>query len=45
MFKMNDGYKLKLQTPETMKLFVRTKKTTKSGEKVQKLEVVEFILV
>ena len=26
MFKLNDGYKLELQTPETMKIFGSTKK-------------------
>ena len=26
MFKIKDGYKLELQTPETVKLFDRTKK-------------------
>ena len=37
MFKITDGYKLKLQTPETIKLFGSTKKLidkTKNGEKV-----------
>ena len=35
VLKIKDGYKLKLQTPETMKLFGSTKKVidkTKSGE-------------
>ena len=48
MFKIKDGYKLELQTPETMKLFGSTKKlidTTKNREKVQSLEVVEVVLV
>ena len=43
-----DGYKLELQTPETMKLFSTTKKLidkTKNGEKVLSLEVVEVVLV
>ena len=47
-FKIKDGYKLELQTPETMKLFGSTKKLidkTKNGEKVPSLEVVEVILV
>ena len=38
MFKTKDGYKLELQTPETIKLFGSTKKLndkTKNGEKVQ----------
>ena len=37
MFKIKDGYKLELQTPETMKLFEITKNLTdkrKNGEKV-----------
>ena len=45
---MKDGYKLELQTPETTKLFDRTKKLidkTKNGEKVPSLEVVEIVLV
>ena len=48
MFKIKDGYKLELQTPETMKLFGSTKKLidkTKNGEKVPSLEVVEVVLV
>ena len=47
MFKVKDGYKLKLQTPETMKLFRSIKKLigkTKNGEKVLILEVVEIVL-
>ena len=47
MFKVKDGYKLKLQTPETMKLFRSIKKLigkTKNGEKVLSLEVVEIFL-
>ena len=42
-----DGYKLELQTPETMKLFGSTKKfigKTKIGEKTPSLEVVEVVL-
>ena len=35
MFKIKDGYKLRLQTPETMKI------KTKNGENVPSLEVVE----
>ena len=37
-FKIKDGYKLELQTPETMKLFGSTKKLidkTKNGEKIE----------
>ena len=41
VFKIKDGYKLKLQRPETMKFFGRKKKNkTKNGEKVPNLEVV-----
>ena len=42
------GYKLELQTPETMKLFGSTKKfigKTKIGEKVPSFEVLEVVLV
>ena len=45
---MKNGYKLELQTPETMKLFGSTKKLidkTKTGEKIWSLEVVEVVLV
>ena len=48
MFKIKDGYKLELQTPETMKFFGSTKKLidkTKTGEKVPSLEVLEAVLV
>ena len=48
MFKIKGGYKLELQTPETMKLFGSTKKLidkTKNGEKVPSIEVVEVVLV
>ena len=41
-----NGYKLKLQTPETMKLFSNTKKIidkTKNGENVPSFEVVEVV--
>ena len=47
MFKIKDGHKLELQTPETMKLFGSTKKLidkTKNGEKVTSLEVDEVVL-
>ena len=46
MFKIKDGYRLELQTPETMKLFGSTKKLidkTKNGENVLSLEVVEVV--
>ena len=48
MFKIKDGYKPVLQTPETMKLFSFTKKLidkTKNGENVPSLEVAEVVLV
>ena len=48
MFKIKDGYKPELQTPERMKLFGNTKKLidkTKNGEKVPNFEVVEVVLV
>ena len=47
MFEIKDGYKLKLQTPETMELFGSTKKLinkTKNGEKLASIEVVEVVL-
>ena len=45
---MKNGYKLELQTSETMKLFGSTKELidkTKTGEKISSLEVVEVVLV
>ena len=48
LFKIKDGYKLELQTPETMKLFGSTKKLinrTKNVENVLSLRVVEVVLV
>ena len=48
VFEIKDGYKLELQTPETMKLFGSTKKLigkTNNKEKVPSLEVVEVVLV
>ena len=48
MFKINDGYKLELQTPETMKLFGSTKKLidkTKNAENLPSLEIVEIVFV
>ena len=48
MFKIKNGYKLELLTPETMKLLGSTKKDVdkdKSGENVPKLEIVEVVLV
>ena len=47
-FKIKDGCKLELQTPETMELFGSIKKSidkTKNGENVLSLEVVEVVLV
>ena len=48
VFEIKYGYKLELQTPETMKLFGSTKKLigkTKNEEKVPSLEAVEVVLV
>ena len=48
MFQIKNGYKLELQTPETMKLFGSTKKIidkTKNGENVPSLEIHEEVLV
>ena len=48
MFKIKDGYKLELHTPETTKLFGSTKKIidkTKNGENVPNLKVVAVVLV
>ena len=48
MSEIKDGYKLKLQTPKTMKLFGTIKKwtdKTKNGENVPNLEVVNIVLV
>ena len=48
VFKIKDGYKLELQTPETIKLFGSTQKLigkTKNEQKVPSLEVVEVVLV
>ena len=47
-FKIKDGYKLHLQTPETMQFFGSTKKSidkTKNGENIVSLKVVEVFLV
>ena len=46
MLKIKDGYKLGLQTPETMEIFGSTKKIidkTKNGENVPILVVVEVV--
>ena len=46
MFQTKDGYKLELQTPETMKTFGSTKKLkdkTKNEENVPRFEVVELV--
>ena len=48
IFKIKNGYKLELLTPETMKLLGSTKKEIdkdKNGENVPKLESVEVVLV
>ena len=48
MFKIKDGYKLELQTPETIKFLNSTMKLidkTKNGEKVPSLAVVKVVLV
>ena len=48
IFKIKNGYKLELLTPETMKLLGSTKKVVdkdKNGENVPKLEIVEIVLV
>ena len=48
VLKIKHGYKLELQTPETMKLFGNTKKSidkTKKGEKVPSIEIFEVVLV
>ena len=47
-FEIKDVYKLKLQTPETLKLFGSTKKLinkTENGEKMPSLKVFEVVLV
>ena len=46
VFKIKDGYKLELQTPETIKIFRSTKKLigkTKNRENVTSLEIVEVV--
>ena len=48
VFKIKNGYKLELLTPETMKLLGSTKKVVdkdKNGENVRKLEIVEVVSV
>ena len=48
IFKIKNGYKSKLLTPETMKLLGSTKKVVdkdKNGENVPKFEIVELLLV
>ena len=45
---MKDGYKLELQSPDSVKLFGSTKKLideTKNGENVPSLQVIEVVLV
>ena len=48
LFKIKDGYKLELQTPERIRLFGSTEKLihkTKNGENRSNLEVIEVALV
>ena len=48
MFKIKDGYKLELQTPEKMKLFGSTKNLIdklKNGENVPSLEAADVVLI
>ena len=48
MFKIKEGYKLELQTSETMKLFYSTQKLTdktNNGENAPCYEVYEVVLV
>ena len=48
MFKIKDGYKLELQTPETMNFFGSASKVieeTKNGENVPILKLVDIVLV
>ena len=48
VFKIENGYKLELLTPETMKLLGSTKKVVdkdKTGENVPKLEIVKAVLI
>ena len=47
MFKIRHGYKLQLQTLDTMKLFGSTKQLTaktKNGENVPSVEVAEIVV-
>ena len=48
VFKIKNGYKLELLTPETMKLLGSTKKVVdkdRNGENVPKVEIIEVVLV
>ena len=45
MFKIKNGYNLELQTPETMKLFISTKKLIEKTKNGENFEVVEVVLV
>ena len=48
VFKLKNGYKIELLTPETMKLLGSTKKVVdkdKNGQNLPKLEIVEVVLV
>ena len=47
VFKIKDGYKIELRTPEAMKLFGITKELigkTKVGENAPSLEMIEIVL-
>ena len=49
MFKIKDGHKLEVETPETMKLFGSAEKVNKQKKKnrtnLQSLEVVQVVLI
>ena len=48
IFKIKNGYKLELLTPETMKVLGSTKKGVdkdKNGENVPKIEIVEIFVI
>ena len=45
VFKIRDGYRLELQTPETIKLLGRTKKQYAKQKMEKILEVVEVVLL
>ena len=43
MFQIKDGYKLELQTPETMKLFLAQKKKDKTKKMEKKYQVLKHL--